>query len=297
MKKVYGGSYTIKKDSDKLYSVNLIIEFFPDSTYEGPVAREKVPDYYMEKVQSCMQDANKKMLGPNGETLRINIRGSSKSDDCGIKKTNVGIRSPNERSGVLHYSSNVDCPTILHEILHLLGLPDEYGGDYNLCRVDVPESIMSNSNMRWDSVFISKTRNSLLDSVHFSSILHKNCAEKNRLYDECLHKSIDWPKEECEEKKNQCELKNLTGRNKQQEIEIITGKLKEARQNLHEEQKTVEENRKIIERLIKELSTGKHGEKGKKAVDFWKKQLKQLDDLRHPTMIKLEERLKIVKSW
>ena len=233
------------------------------------------------------------MLGPNGKKLHINIREPSKKDDCGVENIRVAIRSPNERSGVLHYSSNVECSVILHEIFHLLGLPDEYSLG-NPCRVDVPESIMSQDHIRWHSVFNSKTRDSLLDPAHFNSILHKNCMAKNRLYDECLRRSEDWSKNECVEKKRQCESKNLVGRNKQKEIEIIKEQIKEVRKNVSPKNK---EGRKNIEKIIEELSTGEHGEE---AVDFWKKQLRQLDQLESDSykhIIKLEERLKMVESW
>ena len=260
LERVYGGAYTIKKDSDKNYSVNLTMEFFPDTTYMGLVSREEVPDHYMKRVQGCMQRANEKMLGPNGEKLHINIKEPSKEDDCRVKNIRVAIRGSNERSGVKHYSSNVECSTILHEIFHLLGLPDEYSMG-NLCRVEVPESIMSQQYMRWKSVFNSKARNSLLDPAHFNSILHKNCMAKNRLYDECLRRSQEWPRKECKEKKQQCESKNLTGRNKQEEIEIIKAQLKEVRQNMPEEAKGIEEGRANLKKLIARLSAGEHGRK------------------------------------
>ena len=60
LKRVYGGSYTIKKDSDKNYSVNLTMEFFPDTNYMGLVSREEVPDHYMKRAQGCMQKANER---------------------------------------------------------------------------------------------------------------------------------------------------------------------------------------------------------------------------------------------
>ena len=297
LERVYGGSYTIKKDSDKNYSINLVMEFFPDSNYEGPVSREKVPDYYMEKVQDCMQEANTKMLGPNGEKLHINIRKPPKVKSCGIKNTRVAIRPPNERSGVLHYSSDVGCSTVLHEIFHLLGLPDEYALG-NPCRVEVPESIMSQDADRWSAVFDTETRDSLLDPAHFNSILYKNCTAKNKLYDDCLRRSEDWPRRECRKRKQECESKNLTGRNKQREIEIARERLNRARQNHEEAKKMREVGRTNIKKLIAELRAGKHGEKGRQAIAFWEQQLEQSDQLDEGShLIELEERLKAIESW
>ena len=195
-KTVYSGtgrhrSYTVKRTQDGNYSVPLTLEFFPDKDYEGPVSKEEVPDYYMDKVQKCIKQANQKMLGPNGKRLRIAINKASKTDKCNANKTHrISIGSPYHRSNSGKYASDIDCPVVTHEILHLLGLCDEYQekssgflvnaetgkvewvnspwekpmaeGDvfqpaYD-CRIAQTNSIMSNQLERWHFAFGTTSR-------------------------------------------------------------------------------------------------------------------------------------------
>ena len=148
----------------------------------------------MEKVQSCMEEANKKIIGSNGEKLRIVINNpgpSLENDGCHNFGQNTYIDSKDHRSNSNVYASNITCTAIIHEVLHRLGLEDEYQEkqrgyfvnrhtgemkyvdllkdqdkqtialrsnpnyyfepEYD-CRVFHDNSIMSNHNERWHSI-------------------------------------------------------------------------------------------------------------------------------------------------
>ena len=120
-------SYTVQKEPDGSYSVALNLQFLPDEDYDGEISKDHVPQHYMEKAQKCMKQANKGMLGPNEEKLRIVIKDTPKNDTCSVADTKkIFIGSEDHRSNSGKYESDIDCPTITHEILHLLGLCDEY---------------------------------------------------------------------------------------------------------------------------------------------------------------------------
>ena len=229
--------YRVKRELDGSYSIPLNIEFFADVDYDGKVPKENVPSYYMQKAQFCLEKAGSKLLGPNGEKLNILISTPSVSKDQACKPvlTTIGIRSQEFRSNSGEYSADIDCPTITHEILHLLGLPDEYQetlsgyyvnpntGEvendqgranpeaYNFvhkhdCRIVKENSVMASQQEKWDNVFKSKMDDSLLNPEQFSSIMYGSCPEKNQVFNECAKlskkSSVDNP--ECLEQKKKC---------------------------------------------------------------------------------------------
>ena len=121
------GSYTIQREPDGAYLVALNLEFSPNEDYDGAVPKERAPEYYLKKTQRCIRKANEGMLGPNGKRLRIAIKRPLKTDACdAANKITIGIGSKDMRSNARKYESDIDCGTIVHEVLHLLGLCDEY---------------------------------------------------------------------------------------------------------------------------------------------------------------------------
>ena len=233
--------YVIHKKPDGSYSVTLNMHFTAGEGYDGIVSKDLVPSYYSLKVKRCIYQANSKLLGPNGEKLNIVI--SSPTNDCEkLKSKEIKIMSTDHRSSVVSYASDIDCSTILHEVLHQFGLSDEYNETEMLpkdhhkavpatgifarvlqemeylihgtdifptytCRFVSEDSIMGDDIERWDSVFEENAEASLLSPRHFDFILYGECQEKNQLYNECTQQayshSHDHPS--CVEKKEKCE--------------------------------------------------------------------------------------------
>lgn len=83
-----------------------------------------VPQEYhsdmIKKVDTCMKEANSYLKGKNGETLQLSLS---------EKAPQVTIRVTEDLTQNVHshlYNTKVSCPTILHELMHLMGLTDEY---------------------------------------------------------------------------------------------------------------------------------------------------------------------------
>ena len=233
-KRIYSGtmlnnnSYNIKKAKAGTYSIPLNLKFSADEDYDGDVPKDQVPAYYMREVQNCLNKANEKMLGPDGEKLKIVIQAPKKQDTdrCENSDTKeIAIGSQEHRSHVRKYASDIDCPTITHEVLHLLGLCDEYeetargyythtqtgevvgetqsrfradeinekfafveGYEFKSqygCRVTFINSIMSDQDERWDNVFKNGKNDSLLTPWQFNAILYGSCEEKNKGFNKC----------------------------------------------------------------------------------------------------------------
>ena len=242
------GFYNVKREKDGSYSIPLVLNFSPGKDYDGLVSRDKVPEHYMHKAQTCLKKANQKMLGPNGEKLKINIQAPIMQDKakCSDEQViDIIISSSDFRSNWRRYESDINCPTIIHEVLHLLGLHDEYeeksigfyvhsktgeviqskqqfmpGTDYQFkpafdCRVTQKNSIMETQKERWQNVYTHNKNKSLLDPGHFNKILYGNC-EINKSYNECsqLVYKNSHDDESCLKKKSQCESHDILGRNK-----------------------------------------------------------------------------------
>ncbi len=248
-------SYVLKKEPDGSYSIPFNISFSADKDYDGPVPRQHAEDYYMKKAQECMQKASTKMLGPGGKKLKIVLKSPppKEKDPCRGKNTKeIKIGSSAHRSHAGKYSSDIDCPTITHEVLHLTGLCDEYeetqmgyyvhpftgevkgatqdkdkpdskamdlSPAYDFkpaydCRVTRPNSIMSNQYERWDNVFEKGENASLLQSGQFNRLLYGTCEEKNKMFNECSQLAYQSSVKEpdCLAKKAKCEGQSGSGR-------------------------------------------------------------------------------------
>ena len=118
--------YTVKRETDGTYTLPLYLKFRPlDAVYDGPYAKEEVDREYRQRVRKCLSQANKRMTF-NGQKIKILAQDFEKGTDGRDLKQEIFIASKYNRSNIIFYASDIDCPAITHEILHLYGLCDEY---------------------------------------------------------------------------------------------------------------------------------------------------------------------------
>jgi hypothetical protein len=105
----------------------------------------------LNRARGCLNSIQSGLKGPSGEKLAISLLTPEEvrllPANLRPKKTTITIAASNARSHSKAYASSIDCPVILHEVLHLLGLCDEYPGegDNYPCRaVGNRDSIMRN---------------------------------------------------------------------------------------------------------------------------------------------------------
>ena len=250
-------SYTVRREPDGSFLIPLNLSFVPAEDYDGEIPKADVPAHYKNKVQECLKTANSKMLGPNGEKLKIVLEESSdkKKDPCQGKNTKkIRIGSQDYRSSARKYEADIDCPIIVHEVGHLIGLCDEYKEQINGfyvspdtgeikkrgslldkqdnendkfvlaydCRVTTKNSIMSDQYKRWENVFLTGKNKSLLNSGQFNSILYGDCPSKNQLFNACAglayKSSVEEGNKDCLKQKRKCEENNVMGHNKTEEV-------------------------------------------------------------------------------
>ena len=259
-----GRSYNLKREADGTYSIPLNLRFSADEDYDGDIPKEEVPAQYMKRVQECISTANEKILGPNGEKLKIVIQDSTQQTNsrCENQSKEIKIGSKEHRSNAGKYEANIDCPTITHEVLHLLGLCDEYKepGKYD-CRIVTTNSIMANQHERWDNVFEKGENNSLLTPGQFNAILYGSCEKKNQIFNQCAQLAYRDAnkKSSCMERKQQCETQNTQGLGKEEEM-------KRVRREIEENERALA----IAERLNLEKSVEALNEKLNSLRERWK---------------------------
>ena len=243
-------SYRVTKTAPGAYTASIALKFVPSDDYDNKdVPDHQVHDHYLQRVRDCMEDINRYMLGPGGTRLSISVQDASRESPDLAPIKQISIKNSNSRSNVENYESDIDCQIIAHEVLHLLGLPDEYevrhrgthihveNGDMDTtettslpsfnCRVVQRNSIMADQGERFRSVRDGKN-DSLLDPAHFNSILYPGCQSRRstRLYRECSSLAYTTnhmgPDHTCTDpRKERCEQSNVLGRNKKLELDSL----------------------------------------------------------------------------
>ena len=241
--------YTIRREKDGSYSAVLNLQFVAAEDYKGPVKENEAPSHYRDKVQKCLKKANKKLLGPKAEKLQIVLAEKpSEQSSCPEPVETIEIGQPGVFSVSNKYASDADCPVITHEILHQMGLCDDYliqtrgyiidsktgkpvGGEveniYKIgklapgqftilkydCRVTRTNSVMAHHYIRWADVFLKGITASLLNSEQFSAILYGDCKNRNQLFNECsqLAYTNSFEDKDCLKKRQECESQNALG--------------------------------------------------------------------------------------
>lgn len=141
--RVLGNDYAVTKLDNKSYQIDLKIDFQPIAFGKDKIAPEHM-DALKNSLNDCLHAVNTKLKGPNGESLKIRINSDQAPAKLTSAKVAVDYNSP--RAVALKWSPFLSCPTMTHEIMHLLGLVDEY--KEKLCGfVHDPEQKTTDLNM------------------------------------------------------------------------------------------------------------------------------------------------------
>lgn len=103
------------------------------------------PEEMMQRTKACLVEAAPFMKGPNGELIELVALTPEETNKLPRnqrpKANNISIESADFGTNAAQYAEGIKCPTIVHEVLHLMGLCDEYEetrskyGDMWNCRV------------------------------------------------------------------------------------------------------------------------------------------------------------------
>ena len=236
------GGYVVKKNPDGSYTASVALRFSPAGDYDGFVPHYRVHQHYLQKMRNCMRQFSPYMLGPSGEKLNIEVLDMNTQNISREAQHSISIQSSQGRSSGVSYESDINCEVMTHEMLHLLGLKDEYPEmhtghfvnprdghiksydpsypRYNFdCRVIQENSIMSHHWERFDSVN-NRVHTSLLDPIHFDAILYGQCDSREdlKLFRQCSDLAYQNSRDNrnCHTLRRQCEAQDILARHRQQ---------------------------------------------------------------------------------
>ena len=116
--------YSLEKTDDNKFKARFNLNFKPNSG--ATVSGQQMFD----RAKTCMKDLSPYFKGPNGEVMEVDIVNSEEASKLKSNqrppKIDIAISGPDHRSNSGDYNQNIDCGTIAHEVMHLMGLCDEY---------------------------------------------------------------------------------------------------------------------------------------------------------------------------
>lgn len=131
--------YKIERDASGKFEVSLGLNF---NGKEDGVGHKEM----MDKVQECYAEVNELLTPPGQPGFKVKILSPDEAKAKEVPVHQVNIVNAKVKVGyedAKNYHSDIDCGKITHEVLHLLGLPDEYPGGGKTCLPGFPESIMT----------------------------------------------------------------------------------------------------------------------------------------------------------
>ena len=120
-----GAHFALKRIDDKKLEATIALKFEKGNAYTPELANT-----LFNRTKSCINNVNSYLKSPNGEELKINIIDEEENNKRAPSERpltrSIAVNNADARSHSLGYESDIDCETIIHEIMHLLGLVDEY---------------------------------------------------------------------------------------------------------------------------------------------------------------------------
>ncbi|WP_408097251.1 hypothetical protein ACJVC5_19655 [Peredibacter sp. HCB2-198] len=207
--------YTLVRSEEKTYDVYLNLKFKPSKGFKKEMALSFgglddqtingiLNKFYPEKMESCFREYESSLADELGRKIRLHIYNEAVHKTI-VKppQVRISIKDSEFRSHSKAYNMSSDCPTLIHEALHLLGLVDEYvekwqGFSHKFSSLilrplrPVNENVLpafdcraigpDNSAMANPSA-VQYTRS--LFSGHINAVIYPNCVKKNEKYFGC----------------------------------------------------------------------------------------------------------------
>jgi hypothetical protein len=142
--------YTLERTGANSYRIGLNVNL------TSPNLNAEVLASFEERMHACVANWNPVLRGPRGEQLTIALTNPTRTEAQAVgtaraPQHDIQVHSNWPRANSHNYPRNMSCATTMHELMHLMGLCDEYREqDEDLgfgCRV-VPEtvSLMADQN-------------------------------------------------------------------------------------------------------------------------------------------------------
>lgn len=139
-------SYGLSRPKDDSFLVELNLQFARGDGFNDDLAPSALDNRYKDRVSACLKEYEGMLKNErSGRSLTLRVVANA-----AIPVQSISVVAKGKRASAFAYPSDVGCPTILHELMHLLGLVDEYYDTPGLhepmsdCRPNGPaDSLMS----------------------------------------------------------------------------------------------------------------------------------------------------------
>lgn len=124
--------YAVTNIGNDTYRVDLNINFVPDHVaFQDETSGSAASAAMLERVRGCAEKANSAASDSLGRKLQFNILTPSESAELpeGLRppEVNIMVRAADAgRQNSRAYNENITCAVVIHEMMHLMGLHDEY---------------------------------------------------------------------------------------------------------------------------------------------------------------------------
>lgn len=109
--------YELKRVTSKEYQVIIPITLVHNN-------QAKIKALY-EKIDKCLSLVNPYFLGPDSQKLSLSVQ-PNQSKTVNLDSNIITIRENFKELSSAEFTSEMECPAVVHELLHLVGLVDEY---------------------------------------------------------------------------------------------------------------------------------------------------------------------------
>ena len=119
--------YLLRRVSEDTYDVVFNLDF--NRTDQATVSEAQM----LQRVQRCLSISSESLFSSSGKKIRLVALSPDQSEASSLvpPEININIIEPGNRGNAENYASDFNCATITHELLHFLGLCDEYQEDPN----------------------------------------------------------------------------------------------------------------------------------------------------------------------
>jgi hypothetical protein len=121
--------YSVEQKSSMSYKATFNIDFGNESitNEDGTVTSGNI---MRDRINKCLDEANPHMKDASGRKMELSVIAPEEANKIAKYKRppviNIGLKKEKSRANNLNYPVDITCGTIVHELLHLTGLFDEY---------------------------------------------------------------------------------------------------------------------------------------------------------------------------
>ncbi|HXH30181.1 MAG TPA: hypothetical protein VNJ01_05160 [Bacteriovoracaceae bacterium] len=188
--------YILRRVSETHHEVYFRMKFINKTNSKE--TSDELNKIFQAKAHSCAYKYRDSLVDPSGRSISLMMYDEdSHKQLLGGEPTlvSIAILPKGKRSYSGGYARNIECKEIVHELLHIAGLVDEYDEKdeddkplYPNRAVGPLTSWMADSSMTF---FGMGAKKKFLYPGQLDAILYPNCLEKNSLYYSCAAQAYD----------------------------------------------------------------------------------------------------------